>query len=91
MQAVHDCIGKYVVISLFPASYLAIGIFQIWFGGVLYGDYSEMDPGITLHIGVPVHPVWLVEMLSAVIYLAICRYRNRSGVSGIRHEKRSCK
>ena len=80
-QATPDRLGKYLVISLFPVSYIVVGIFQLWYGGVLFRDYCEMGPGINLHVGVPVYPVWLVGMLSAVIYTIIGQSRHRTGAS----------
>ena len=77
LQATRDRIGKYLVISSFPVSYILIGVFQIWFGGLLYRDYIEMNPGSNVHvqIGVPIYPVWFIGILSAVIYIIIRRYR----------------
>jgi hypothetical protein len=75
LQSTQDRIAKFLVISSFPVSYILIGVFQIWFGGLLYRDYIEMDPGSNVHIGVPVYPVWFVGILSAVIYIIICRHR----------------
>ena len=90
-QAVPDRIGKYLVISLFPVSYIVIGIFQFWLGGVLYRDYCEADPGTNLHIGIPIHPVWLVGILSAVIYGMICRSRHKTRTARTRFESGSSK
>jgi hypothetical protein len=76
-EATQDRIAKYLVISSFPVLYILIGGFHIWFGSLLTRDYIEMDPGsnVHIHIGVPIYPVWLAGVLSAVIYIIIRRHR----------------
>ncbi len=77
-QATRDRLGRCLVISLFPVSYIVIGFFQFWFGGLLYRDFSEIDSATNAQVGVPIFPVWLVGVLSIVIYFAIHRYRTRT-------------
>ena len=89
VQATRDRLGRCLVISLFPVSYIVIGIFHFWFGGVLYRDFSEIDSGTNAQVGVPVLPVWLVGVLSVVIYFTICRFRNRTRTARSRFESES--
>jgi hypothetical protein len=78
-QVAPDRIGKHLVISLIPVSFIGVGIFQCWFGEVLYTDYYGMDSASNMHVGVPVYPLWFVGMLSAVIYIIVCQSRRRTG------------
>lgn len=71
MHGTHDRVARIVLICLFCATYLGAGLFQYWVATALYKEYHDTGPAVRLGLWVPVAPVWLVGMLSAIIFLVV--------------------